>query len=118
MNADLTISIIAVSTSILVSLISGLIADTRSKTRVQVMTEKINPLESNLSESLLKIARLEQTIQEFTRVIDRLDNTKASREVVDGIKNDISIFRIDMDKRFDRLERLIQENLKQIKHNN
>ena len=99
--------------------ISWLIADARSKTRSAFMEERLGALASRAESSTaahdtrindleLNAARSAQDRLDIRRVTDRLDASKASKELVDGFRSEIQSIRADMDKRFDRLERILE----------
>lgn len=100
-------------------LISWLVADARSKARSVFTEEKVAEAkaqwdtsreshESRIAELELNAARSAQDRLDIRRVTDRLDTTKASKELVDGFRSEIQSIRADMDKRFDRLERILE----------
>lgn len=106
------------------SLVAWLMADTRSKTRLQYGEEKMNALERNCERDNLQgqakfgalevaMAKSEQDRREIHRIIERLDSSKASKELVEAMRSDLGQFKLDMDRRFDRLERLLMEKEKE-----
>jgi len=97
-----------------------LLADARFKSRMSFIEEHVSALKAtygtlidetreNINEIEINTARAEQDRLEIRRMIDRIDNTKASKEVVDGFRSEISALKDDMDKRFDRLERILEK---------
>lgn len=95
--------------------ISWLLSDARSKARIAYVETRLNHLETNLEKAVeeltksnLKIASGDQERLDFQRQLARLDSMKASRDLVDSIKTDLTNFRTDIDKRFDRIERLLE----------
>jgi gas vesicle protein len=101
------------------SFVAWLVADARSKTRWSYTEEKVSQikkehdhvidvLQERASSLEIKTARAEQERAEFNRNLERLDATKASKEVVDAFRNEVSSLRADMDKRFDRIERMLE----------
>lgn len=89
--------------------------DGKKATRIEVLAEHFETIQGSHDDLLLRVnaieithARSEQDAVELRRMIDRIDNTKASKEVVDGFRTEVSGLRADMDKRFDRIERLIE----------
>lgn len=94
-------------------------ADTQSKARAIINEEKVSALERkhDKDEEAMdkRVTELERsTVQitsenhSITKEIERLDLTKASKDVVDNFKNEIITLKTDMDKRFDRIERLLE----------
>lgn len=119
-------SLIAAGASILVSAGAWLIADSKSKSRVIFLEEKLNAMKQTTDQAIaasqekissleVRIARSEGDRQEIHRLIEKLDSSKASKEAVDSFRNEVGILRVDMDKRFDRLERLIEKSI--VNHN-
>jgi hypothetical protein len=112
-------NIIAIVVSVGISLAVWLVADARSKARVAFIDEEFSKLQRihaqsqsefhrTVGEMQIKLGKSEQDRAEIHKQIERIDNVKASKEVVDGFKNEMHILRADMDKRFDRLERLLE----------
>ena len=117
LSTDTIVSVIAGATG---SFFIWILADTRSKAKLvfieeqmgidrqkqdvfmSMVAEKSNHLE-------IKLAQSEQDRMEIHRSLDRLDAIKASKEVVDGIRSDINSFKAEMDKRFDKLERILEK---------
>lgn len=106
--------------SVLGSVLAWIIADAKSKSRISYIEEKVLGIKNyqdeiskehsvKLSENDIQIAKIEQENAEIHRGLDRLDGSKASKEVVDGFRNEITTLRIDMDKRFDRIERMLEK---------
>jgi biopolymer transport protein ExbB/TolQ len=103
--------VIAVGSAIL----SWFVSDVRSKSRLAYVEEKFNAFYNTMSanyekiaEHDIKFAKSEQDRAEIHRSMERIDNQKASKEVVDGFRAEISNLRADMDRRFDRIERLLE----------
>lgn len=105
-------------------IVAWLVADAMAKTRSRIMEEQlknhqkskdgeISSLQVRMGSLEIKMARSEQDRAELHRMNDRLDASKASKEVVDGIRTDITSLRQDMDKRFDKLERLLEYKMKE-----
>lgn len=102
------------------AVVSWLIVDARTKAKLSFLEDKVEGLAGRMDEqgkSLysrssthdLGIGRLEQSCEEMRRGMERLEETKASRELVDNITDQLATLRADIDKRFDRLERLIEQ---------
>lgn len=94
-------------------------ADGQSKARSSFMEEKINTLErkhdrdeadmdKRVTDVETKSIQYLTERQEIRRDLERIDNSKASKEVVDNFRNEITNLRTDMDKRFDRIEKLLE----------
>ena len=101
-------------------LVTWLIADTRSKSRLIFMEERVNSanLAQNSHISLLtsKVSSLEvnesacaQDRLSLHGEVSRLDSSKASKDVVDTLRQDIDRLRETVDRRCDRLEALIEK---------
>lgn len=97
-----------------------LMADSKNKGRVSAVIERtdtaIGAIEKSATHSQERISALEinmarsdQSRIDIYRVLERLDATKASKEVVDSFRIEITSLRTDMDKRFDRIERLLEQ---------
>lgn len=109
----------AVGTSLFSGFLAWVVSDARSKSRLEFMTEKVNTLKLEHDKAIkahsdkigameIKTATGEQAHVEIHRMIERIDSQKASKEVVDGFRSEISNLRVDMDKRFDKIERLLE----------
>ena len=114
------ISILSAISGVVAAGVAWLIADARIKTRLTVMEEKVDLVTGDIEKvseesqkriSLLELAtaKNEQAHIETTNNILRLDTTKASKEIVEGFRNEIHTLKSDMDKRFDRIERLLEK---------
>lgn len=107
---------------ILGAIIAWFVADTKFKVRIETLEERVN-VARGLAESLqssaqdkfdtilLQNATSAADRADIHRQIDKLDSTKASKEVVDSFKQEITVLRLEMDKRFDRLDRLLEYKL-------
>ena len=118
MNDAWVPAFLAVAVSIGGSLLAWIIADSKAKAALAFLTDAVGSLEEKqdaLAKTVVekivsaeaKISRLEQDRGEMLRMIERLDNLKASKEIVDQFKTEISNLRGDLDRRFDKLERLL-----------
>ena len=114
------ISILSAISGVVAAGVAWLIADARIKTRLTFMEEKVDLVTGDIEKvseesqkriSLLELAtaKNEQAHIETTNNILRLDTTKASKEIVEGFRNEIHTLKSDMDKRFDRIERLLEK---------
>ncbi len=115
---NLSLELLAIIIGIMGSILAWLLSDSRSKSRVMFLDEKLDKLRLNhedldgftrthVSDIEIAAAKSAQERSEIFRSIERLEHSKASREIVEGIRQEISLFKVDMDKRFDRLEKLI-----------
>lgn len=113
--------IISSSIAVVGSITAWLLADARSKARIEFIEEKVNGVKSTLeivagtsqqriSSVELFQARSEQDRVEIHSNLVRLENGKASKDLVDSLRSDVNNLKLDMDKRFDRLERIIMES--------
>ena len=102
-----------------ITFITWIVADTRSKSKIIFVEEKTNNLKDRLDshgntlndhvkEFSVAMGRSELDRRTIHENMIRLDNQKASKEVVDGFRVEIASLKFDMDKRFDRIERLIE----------
>jgi hypothetical protein len=105
----------AIIVTVLGGIIAWLLADARSKARLTYADERINGFMVQLNDATTRINVLEtematskQDRADLHRGEQRLEDTKASRDVVDGIKGDIQVLRNELSNRFDRVERLIE----------
>ena len=74
---------------------------------VAALASKDVAFDSRIGMLEVQMARTIQDREDLHRSVTRLEDTKASREAVEGIRAELATFRGDMDKRFDRLERLL-----------
>jgi len=96
-----------------------LLSDARSKARLAFVEEKLNAIKEESGSTtrnnsnrlnLLEVdmARCSQDRSEIHKLIDRVDTQKASREVVDGIRDDLQNFKVALEKRFDKMEAMLE----------
>jgi len=95
-----------------------LLADAKFKARILTLEEKIVSGESfqTAFQTKLDVMTIQSAASiadrvELHRQVDKLDSTKASKEMVEAFKQEITILRMEMDKRFDRLDRLMEYKL-------
>jgi hypothetical protein len=104
------------------AIVAWLIADSSFKTRILALEEKVSSNKISIdNHTALSQAKFEaiavqntasiQDRAELHRITDRLESSKASKEVVEGFKQEVTILRLEMDKRFDRLDRLMEYKL-------
>ena len=105
--------------AIIAPIISWILADARSKARALFMEERVATLKQDSQREMdngglrlntleIKLARSEQDRIEIHKSVERIDTQKASKEVVDGFRSEIATLRQDIDKRFDKLERILE----------
>ncbi len=86
---------------------SILFADQKTKGRHEDNAKRIGALEEEKKHDIAEHSTLKATVTMLATQLDRLDDQKASKEIVDGFRREISELKFDMDRRFDKLERLI-----------
>lgn len=102
-------------------IIAWAVADARSKSRLSQGEEKIRELsascvaEQHDSDLRLKALEVSQARSETDRIeirkaLEKLDATKASREVVDSFRAELGALKVDIDKRFDKIEDMIRDS--------
>lgn len=115
-------ALIGCAVGVLGPLISFLVADARSKARLDSMFNESETLKKALVAAQTErtlitnrqatvdafVMRSEQDRNELRRLIDRLDDSKASKEIFESFRSEFVTLRADFDKRFDRLERLLE----------
>ena len=113
------VGIIALAVSVLSPFVGWLVSDSKGKARAAFLEEKVAALKGDFENGKadlvvrtaaleIALARSEQDRLEIHRTIERIDEQKASRETVDGFRADLTAIKADMDKRFDKLERMIE----------
>jgi len=107
-------TIIASTIGIGGAIISWLMGDARSKTRLVFAEERMKLIETQLdassklhNEAQIAEARSAQDRLEIHRSVDRLDESKASKEMVQNFKEEINLMRADMKAGFGKLESLV-----------
>lgn len=117
-----TATLIVGGAGMITTILAWLWSDAKSKARATFLEEKVKVLTTKYetmfkdysdSKSSLeqRLATNEQVNKEIHNTVEKLDDNKASKEMVQLFKEDIQLIRQDIDKRFDKLERMI-ENLK------
>jgi len=108
MTSDVVMQIIG---GLILASITGvtaiLFADQKTKGRHEDNSKRIGALEEEKKLDIAEHAAMKATVSMLANQLDRLDDQKASKEVVDGFRREISELKFDMDRRFDKLERLI-----------
>lgn len=112
--------------------LAWLLADARSKARLQYGEERMTKLEAKLEKGLdllamqnercdsehsetvervaaaeVRLAKFDQSQTETIRSIDKLEAGKASKELLEALRIEIQQVKLDIDKRFDKLERIL-----------
>jgi len=114
-TADTVTMVIAVAGPVA----SWLLSDARSKSRLAFVEEKLTAIKEESGSAtksnsdrlnLLEVdmARCSQDRGDIHKMIERVDSQKASREVVDGIRDDLRNFKVALEKRFDRMESMLE----------
>lgn len=104
------------------AILAWLLTDASFKTRMLNLEEKVaanklssdvtcNDLQTKIGYITIQNTRSEQDRNELHHLVDRLESSKASKEVVEGVKQEITILRMEMDKRFDRLDKMLDRIL-------
>lgn len=114
MNDSLLQIVVGLVLAGITGLASILYADQKVKGRLEGQVEKqkgsdqrISDIEDQERVNIGEHSALKTTVQWLATQIERIDEQKASKEVVDGFRREVSELKFDMDKRFDKLERLI-----------
>lgn len=115
MDITTCIAIAALVFSLLGSVIGYLMSGARSD--VNVETLKVEAVEAKklaaecshkVSEIEIALAKSQTDRESLWRQVEKLEAGKVSKEVFDGLRSEITVLRSDFDKRFDRVERLIE----------
>ena len=88
------------------STFAWLMADSRSKGRADSMSQTVNEQKVKVEALSIAQAKSEQDRDGIHKTMD----TKASREAVDGIRNELTQFRAEMVSGFNRIERTIEQH--------
>lgn len=99
---------ISIAIAIAGPLVVFLIGDSKSKAKAEDAVLKVKALETATAMLGERIVRSEQDRIAIHVDVERLRVEKASKEMLDGMSNTMRELRIDMDKRFDRLEALVR----------
>ncbi len=109
------IALAALVISLLGSLIGYLMADARNKANLENLKKEAEEAKKISSECTHKVAELEIALaksqadrENLWRQVEKLDAGKVSKDVFDGLSGTLQVLRTDFDKRFDRVERLIE----------
>lgn len=117
MSTETILGASALVLSLLAPIVVWLLNDTRSKTRLLFVETRLAASETTCSANQARIAALEIAQAESTQdraalhaEIVKIDATKASKESLDGFAREVAALRGDMDKRFDKLERMLERS--------
>ena len=90
--------------------------DAKSKARINFQDERIATLSTSVKENFLSINTLESRLsrsekdrEELHNRMDRIDQTKASKELLDAFNGNLVQLRNEIDRRFDKLEKMLQK---------
>lgn len=115
MSTETIVGASALVLSILAPVVVWLLNDTRSKTRLLFVETRLTASDVLCTANQTRIAALEIAQAESTQdraalhaEITKIDATKASKESLDGFAREVAALRGDMDKRFDKLERILE----------
>lgn len=125
---EMLVSVCGLLLTVLAGAVAWLLNDAKSKARFIYTEEKIGSLKSDydfrVSTNSNKIqvleiclARSDQDRTELRKSIEKLDSSKANKEFVDGLRAELSTLRVDIDKRFDKIESLLRD-IHNINNNN
>lgn len=117
MSTETILGSAALVLSILAPIVIWLLNDTRSKTRLLFLEARLSASDALCGANQTRIAALEIAQAESTQdraalhgEINKIDATKASKESLDGFAREVAALRGDMDKRFDKLERMLERS--------
>lgn len=114
-----TATLIVGGAGMITTVLAWLWGDAKNKARTQFLEEKVKVL-TNKYDAMYKeysdskssmeqrLATGEQVSKQIHENVDKLDDNKASKEMVGMFKDDIQLIRQDIDRRFDKLERMIE----------
>ncbi len=102
-------SYIASGIAVISALVSWLISDSASKARAEILLKNYDLLMARNGAMEINLAKSEQDRMEIHSSLLRLDDTKASKELLDASGKQMERFMLEMDRRFDKLEKLMQE---------
>ena len=119
---DFSVEFFTLLTALTGTIISWLMTDAKTKGRLIFIEERFNQAQeahAKLAHAFnnkvaiyeVKIAKSEQDREAIHTLFNRLETSKASKEVVDGFRFELQTLRVDMDRRFDRIERLLEDSL-------
>lgn len=114
-----TATLIVGGAGMLTTTLAWLWGDAKSKARAQFLEEKVKVLTikhdsaykefADVKSSLeQRLATTEQINKDMHSGVSKLEDNKASKEAVQAFKDDIQLIRQDIDRRFDKLERMIE----------
>ena len=106
-------------------IITWLVADAGFKAKTGALEEKVLAtkviteatlvdVQNKLGAVVIQNARSEQDRSELHNLVEKLEVSKASKDVVDGFKSEINNLKAEMANRFDRLDRLMEYKILKI----
>jgi len=100
--------LVVVVVSVVGSLVAWLLADAGSKARSEIVAKRADLTETKVNTMEMQLARSEQDRREIHAGLERLDASKASKELVEAEAKQLERFMIEIDRRFDKLETMIE----------
>lgn len=119
MSNELVGAIATIAFSAVAAVVSWVMSVAQSNVKVEYLEDKLKHMKNGnekqedevynaMQDLSIRLAKGEIERAELTRSIERLEAAKASKDTVENFKHEFAILRSDMDKRFDRIERLLQ----------
>jgi|FreactTroBogLake_1042271.scaffolds.fasta_scaffold06398_2 hypothetical protein len=106
-----SLHVVLTACGVLGSIIAWFVADAASKARSEVALKQLEMVVNKNSYLELQMARSEQDRKELHASCERLEATKASKEMADANTKQLERFMEEIDRRFDRLEKIIAEKI-------
>jgi hypothetical protein len=110
-TVEIVTSIAAVF-AIALAIVSWVVGDTKAKTTAASTDALVSAMQAQFQAHVVAYegakAESKSDRENLHREVERLRAEKASKEVLDGLREDFKALRDDMDKRFDRLETLVR----------
>ena len=114
-------AVIAIVISVIGPLLAWFFSDAQGKGRAAVLAEQARATEAEtvrvramadarIRELELQQARSDQDRLEIRRLVERLESDKASKELVEGLKAVLAEMRLEMNRRFTGIEKLLQQD--------
>lgn len=115
-----TISIIGIAIGVVSNIIFWIVQDTKIKTEAKINQKNFEEFKASYDDELGKthdaVSELKTNFQlskqdreQLHKEILKIESSKANKEVVEGFKSELESLKKDMDKRFDKIEALIQQ---------
>ena len=109
------LSVVSIIIALITPVVAFLMTAARAKTKAEglaaemaTLAKKAETLADDVKELEKKLSRSEQDREGLHIDLDRLRAEKASKEMLDGLSTSMRELRVDIDKRFDRLEALVR----------